>query len=399
MKNYIYEVMHEEYDSEFSVKNIEGIVHKNDILKRAIKEIEARVNTSPYLHRHLINDDIYDTLKKIKDSKPIENIIDLEYDKDSNTEVILGYKLIEDNNFILITHEDFIYAELRLFFLDCSKDIKLIYTRETFDQFFEKHLKQLKIVRTEPTYPDGIYTIKNDMFGMGLAPMDVNDIEEPILRDNLNHKLHGEIINFMNNSDLYKQYNLEYKRGILLYGKPGNGKTSFLKSFFNNYPAIVINCNINDFEEVMYIKEFIGNPKYEERLKVIIFEDIDGMQSNMRSSVLNLLDGMSKVSKTLFIATTNYPNKLDSAITKRPSRFDSLYEIASPDEKTRMEIFLRFDKTISSEELSEGAKASHGMSGAYLKEIFLYSRINHITLGDAVKEINAKLRTIENYKE
>lgn len=56
---------------------------------------------------------------------------------------------------------------------------------------------------------------------------------------------------------------------------------------------------------------------------VLILEDLDNMiNPNNRSFFLNQIDGITPNNGVLIIATTNYLEKLDPALSKRPSRFD-----------------------------------------------------------------------------
>lgn len=129
-------------------------------------------------------------------------------------------------------------------------------------------------------------------------------------------------------------------------------------------------------------------------------EDIDGIHEHMRSAVLNLLDGVTACNNTIFIATTNFPNKLDIAIAKRPSRFDSLYKIDVPNETIRKELLSKFFEKISGRELKDCVEASNGLSGAYFKEIFLFSMLNDLQPLEAIIEIKKRMKVFdktENY--
>ena len=171
--------------------------------------------------------------------------------------------------------------------------------------------------------------------------------------------------------------------------------TSFIKTFVKDFDAISVLLNIKSDNEISFIEKFLGDPTYKDKLKIIIMEDIDGIQEHMRSSVLNLLDGVSACNNTIFIATTNFPNKLDIAIAKRPSRFDSLYNIEVPNESIRKELLSKFFKDIDTVELAACVEESAGLSGAYFKEIFLFSMLNDLEPLEAIVEIKKRMKIFD----
>ena len=299
----------------------------------------------------------------------------------------------------LITHPDFVFINYAVHNLIMGMDslyISLIYTKGTFEEFFEAHLKDSEVVETRPL-KDGLYKLEKTPTGLKFVTIDSNEINPPVLSDSLGEKLLGEIENFKNNKELYDIHKLEYKRGLLLYGPPGNGKTSFLKSFFHKHEAITVFVDISSYEEIELIKKVLTSEHYVDRLKVIVFEDIDSMGKGMRSCVLNLLDGVERIEKTVFIATTNFPHNLDAAIIKRPSRFDSLYEIGEPSDDARAEIFKRFVPDIDDVELATIVKETAGLSGAFLKEVFIFARINGITLVESAKDIKKRTKKMTSF--
>ncbi|NJO18646.1 MAG: AAA family ATPase [Thioploca sp.] len=61
-------------------------------------------------------------------------------------------------------------------------------------------------------------------------------------------------------------------------------------------------------------------------------EDLESiLKSNNPSTVLNILDGVNSFDNIVFLATTNYPEELESRIKNRPSRFDRRFYIGPPE--------------------------------------------------------------------
>lgn len=118
------------------------------------------------------------------------------------------------------------------------------------------------------------------------------------------------------------------KTGVLLYGKPGTGKTSIITNMIKNNEGKATIVSIKgggaDFlASVMYWARKIGP-------NIVIFEDIDGIQVNREATdnsfatpismsvLLNTIDGTNDADN-IVIATTNHPEKIDKAIL-RPGR-------------------------------------------------------------------------------
>jgi len=73
---------------------------------------------------------------------------------------------------------------------------------------------------------------------------------------------------------------------------------------------------------------------------VVIIEDIDSfLEIYNESEILNVLDGVNEVNKVVFLATTNYPEKLGARIVNRPSRFDKRFRIGYPSKTSRRMYF------------------------------------------------------------
>ena len=70
---------------------------------------------------------------------------------------------------------------------------------------------------------------------------------------------------------------------------------------------------------------------------IVVLEDLDSMITNEnRAFFLNELDGFSANTGVAVLATTNHPEKLDTAILERPSRFDRKYYFNLPAEPERL---------------------------------------------------------------
>jgi len=207
-------------------------------------------------------------------------------------------------------------------------------------------------------------------------------ILQPRMKQNLMHDVQG----FFDNRALYNRMKVPWKRGVILHGVPGNGKTISIKALINALAARP------DPVPALYVKSLdaCSGPKWSIQQIfsharkmapcLLIFEDLDSMvEDKTRSYFLNEVDGLESNEGILMIGSTNHLDRLDSAITKRPSRFDRKYHFQVPGPEERVAYChywsAKFDDAeqvgFSDELCRVVAKVSDGFSFAYLKELFV----------------------------
>ena len=190
-------------------------------------------------------------------------------------------------------------------------------------------------------------------------------------------ELNNEVTQFFESYDKLKEMGLPRSRGILLYGSVGNGKSKSIESLILNFlktyeNGIVFNLFDND-QLGYYLQMFNSQFRILQKdTKVIcVCEDIERFSGNdlMMSLLLNLLDGINSA-EHLFIATTNYPHKLDARLN-RPGRFDRKIKLSLPDDRLREHFFNEIFKKSKyvPENMKELVAKSKGLSYASLREV------------------------------
>ncbi|MCY9663648.1 ATP-binding protein [Paenibacillus alginolyticus] len=169
-----------------------------------------------------------------------------------------------------------------------------------------------------------------------LAPITrMVDRSEVIMKDEVKTDIYRSIDQFFaEDRAFFKEYQLPYKRGILLYGKPGNGKTTLVKSIAGSVKAPVAYWQITEntgSESIQEVFQAAANMAP----MILVIEDIDAMPQRARSYFLNILDGATSKEGIFLIGTTNYPEQIDPALMNRAGRFDRAYEIKLPDLELR----------------------------------------------------------------
>ena len=233
-----------------------------------------------------------------------------------------------------------------------------------------------------PKVPSGLYEISwnSNIQNHVLIKQKMNidelyELPSPEIQSILN-----DIQIFWDKRDVYKEYNFVHKRGILLWGDPGCGKSGIIqlcvKKLIENENGIVL--NIKEEDDFKMFVDFIQTiRKIEpERPLIVILEDIDSLAGEDRYSttkLLNILDGVKQIENVVYIATTNYPEKLQERITNRPSRFDRRYEVQMPSSGIR-EAYIKnklSDEDLSKIDLPLWISQTDGMSLSHLKELII----------------------------
>lgn len=166
--------------------------------------------------------------------------------------------------------------------------------------------------------------------------------------------------------------NVPFKRGILLAGKYGTGKTLLARKVARdateNGVTFIYIKNVRDLPNAI---NFARN--YQPA--VIFGEDIDrvvGTQTRTEEldTILNTLDGIdSKNTDVMVVLTTNHLENINKAML-RPGRIDVLIEVLPPDAEAAIRLIHVYGRElIAKEDLTAAGKKLAGMIPAVIREV------------------------------
>ncbi|KAL6928634.1 Complex III assembly protein translocase and chaperone [Hanseniaspora valbyensis] len=211
-----------------------------------------------------------------------------------------------------------------------------------------------------------------------------------ILDVNIAEKILQDVQEFMGNGDWYFDRGIPYRRGYLLHGPPGSGKTSFIQALAGHldYNICILNlaeANLTD-DRLNHLMNHIPERS------ILLLEDVDAAfnkreQTNDQgfnnsgvtfSGLLNALDGVTSSEETITFMTTNHPEKLDSAIM-RPGRVDFKQYIGNATLYQMEKMFLKFypnefDKCNEFVDYCKSVDKDKHISTAQLQGIFVMNK-------------------------
>jgi len=226
---------------------------------------------------------------------------------------------------------------------------------------------------TRKTLSPGAYTVARQTdAGQPLFEWQDLNVDDIIAFENgTDAAIFNEIKKFWNREKDFKHYGFLHRRGMLLWGPPGGGKTCIVQQVIKNLVAdkgivlLVKNTRLVSRALTAFRAVECHRPL------VCVFEDIDALCNEYgEESLLSALDGENTVDHVLNIATTNFPEKVSKRIIARPRRFDRIIKIGCPSADIRR-VYLEQRLKISNGDLDTWVEKTNGLSFAALAELVI----------------------------
>src|ERR1051326_224844 len=198
---------------------------------------------------------------------------------------------------------------------------------EARDFAFARREAERKVELFMPTY---------GAWGTSLGERDPRSLGSIFLPGNIKANVLADVSRFLDSRDWYRERGVPWRRGYLLHGLAGTGKTSLITAIaghfkFNLYILNVLNAKVSD-GEVMSLVASIP-PR-----SILLLEDVDAAFSSRDvpvakangdvpapspearlsfSGLLNALDGVGSSEGILTFMTTNHRERLDPALIRK----------------------------------------------------------------------------------
>ncbi len=193
--------------------------------------------------------------------------------------------------------------------------------------------------------------------------------------------------------DKLEKRGIPLKRGIILAGEPGTGKTAICKALMWEGEGITrISTNAYGMMQEGYVCDLFSIAQ-ELSPTIIFIEDLDfiGHERNEHFrgtpgliELLAEMDGIEEKKAIVTVATTNSIGTLDKALSERPSRFDRVFKIGLPSYQQRAELLTRLSREnpLPAEIIEYITKKTDGFTPAQIQEVTHGMVISHIAGGE-----------------
>jgi ATPase family protein associated with various cellular activities (AAA) len=167
------------------------------------------------------------------------------------------------------------------------------------------------------------------------------------------------------------------KRGVLLHGAPGTGKTHTIRYLLGRLPGVTV--VVLSGHALQWIAEACSVARMLQPA-VVVVEDVDliaeerGPRSGQHPllfQLLNEMDGLGEDADVTFLLTTNRPELLETALAARPGRVDHAAELPFPDADARRRLIELYQGNLALElsDPEEMVTRTDGVTAAFLKEL------------------------------
>lgn len=238
---------------------------------------------------------------------------------------------------------------------------------------------------------ENFYRGKKIEFSGRIRFLDVKDRswESIVLDAETKADIKANTVDFLRRSDEWSKYGIPLKRGILLAGEPGTGKTIICKALMGEADGITcITTNGYTLDDDDYVTELYELAQ-DLSPSIVFIEDIDLIGQNRMEfgyqrgpallSLLSVMDGVEEQRDVVTVATTNCLETLDKALRERPSRFDRVIKLTRPSLDERRELVRRLCQKIPLDEVTQEyiAARAGNCTPAQLQEIVYSLVIQH----------------------
>ena len=250
------------------------------------------------------------------------------------------------------------------------------------DDVVRRLVGEIRELMTERSVLRGqVLTFAHDPYGHGLA--DITFVERPtlsredvILPEGLLDRVSEHVLGIAEHRSVLAAHGQHLKRGILLFGPPGTGKTHTMRYLLSQSPgttAVLLSGGslpfIHDAAKVARAHQ----------PAIVVLEDCDliaedrsfgPMATPLLFEVLDALDGIDADADVAFLLTTNRVEQLERALSQRPGRVDLAAEIPLPDtEGRRALIRLYAGELFSDAAVDDAAAGTDGTTASFAKEL------------------------------
>ncbi len=263
-------------------------------------------------------------------------------------------------------------------------------------------------VRLAPSYRGKVLSMENtedysgEGTGLTVHAIPLTTREQVILPDETLALLDRNVIHFVRRRERLGEFGQSKKKGLLLYGPPGVGKTHTIRYLATSLPGQT--TLLMTAEQMGYLSEYMSLARLLQP-SIVVIEDVDliararGTHDGpcteaLLNKLLNEMDGLKEDAEILFILTTNRPHDLEEALAARPGRIDQSIEFDYPDAEGRRRLVRLYAREARVSQAAEDlmVQETDEVGGAFIKELVRRALLFHLERADdnAIDEIDVE---------
>jgi cell division protease FtsH len=245
------------------------------------------------------------------------------------------------------------------------------------------------------------YRAKKISFGGEISFLNAGQMgwDSVVLDPAMKKEIRLNTIGFLKNCARSAKYGVPPKRGIILAGEPGTGKTMICKALISEADEITcITTSAYGILREEYISDLFAIAQ-DLSPSIIFIEDLDFIGQERYDSyrgsppfiaLLAEMDGIAEKTAIVTVATSNCFERLDKALSERPSRFDRVFRITRPNSGQRAELVKHISEKIplSIDVREYIVKVTNGFTPAQLQEVLHGMVMSHIDMEEDTIQFN-----------
>jgi hypothetical protein len=201
--------------------------------------------------------------------------------------------------------------------------------------------------------------------------------EQVILPPDLLDRIERQVVGVARHVSWLRASGQHLKRGVLLHGPPGTGKTHTVRYLLGQLPGVTVvvltGAALNRIAAACSVARAL-------QPSMVVVEDVDliaeqresrGGQHPLLFQLLNEMDGLGEDADVTFLLTTNRADLLEPALAQRPGRVDHAAELPLPDADARRRLMRLYQHNLVLELTSpeDVVARTEGVTASFLKEL------------------------------
>lgn len=240
-----------------------------------------------------------------------------------------------------------------------------------------------ELMRRHNVFRAKVLSFEAHEFGPGVGPLGFHrrpelDRADVVLPDGLLEAVERQVIGVARHRDRLRGAGHPLKRGVLLFGPPGTGKTHTVRYLVSRLPEFTVvllsGMGLRFVAQACALARLV-------QPALVVMEDVDlvaesrtfrpGMDNPLLFQMLNELDGLAGDADVAFLLTTNRVDLLEPALAQRPGRVDLAVEVPLPDAPAREALLRLYGRRLllSAEESADIVAATADTTASFFAEL------------------------------